>query len=155
RESGRRMGERPHREEPVRGPRRLRVAGRVAWLTIDGFFSDQCPQMAAAISFYTLLSLPPLLVSVILLVEPFLATETIVTVIEGQARELVGPAGADQIVFLLENATRPGQGGPFAAALGIGAFAFGATVAFAQLQAALNAAWQVGPDPERGDVVNF
>ena len=136
-------------------PRPLRVTGRVAWRTISEFIADRCPQMAAAISFYTLLSLPALLVLVLLSVEPFLSRETVVNVIETYSRDLIGPGGAEQISVLLENATRPGQGGPLVAIASIIAFLFGATAAFGQLQAALNATWQVGPDPERGSVVNF
>ncbi len=135
--------------------RRALSAGRVVWRTINEFLRDGCPQMAAAISFYTLLSLPPLLVVVILFVGPFISAETVVAVIEQEAQELIGTAGAEQIGVLLENAARPGQGGPLAATFGAIAFVFGATAAFSQLQGALNAAWQVGPDPERGDVINF
>lgn len=135
--------------------RPLRIAGRVLFRTVSEFIDDRCPQMAAAISFYTLLSLPALLVLVLISVEPFLSRETVVNVIESQARDLIGAAGAEQITVLLENATRPGQGGPLVAIASIGTFLFGATVAFAQLQAALNTTWQVGPDPERGSIVNF
>lgn len=137
------------------GAKELRRTGRVVWETLDEFLSDDCPQMAAAISFYTLFSLPPLLVLITMLVEPFLTTETVVTVIEEEVREMVGARAAEQVTVLLENVSRPGQGGPIAATLGIIAFLFGATAAFSQLQAALNAAWQVGPDPRRKDVVNF
>jgi membrane protein len=137
------------------GAKELRRTGRVLYQTVEEFLADGCPEMAAAISFYTLFSLPPLLVVIIMLVEPFLATETVLEVIQQEVRELVGSQGADQIQILIENVSRPGQGGPFAATLGIAAFVFGATAAFAQLQGALNAAWQVGPDPRRGDIVNF
>jgi len=129
--------------------------GRIIWKTLEQFMEDRCPQMAAAISFYAIFSLPPLLVLVIMLVEPLLDPETVVRILEQEASQMVGPEGAAQVQVLVENVSRPGQGGPIAATLGIGAFLFGATAAFGQLQNALNAAWQVGPDPRRGDVVNF
>ncbi|MEX2571832.1 MAG: YihY/virulence factor BrkB family protein [Gemmatimonadota bacterium] len=133
----------------------MKGPAQLVWQTINEFLSDGCPQMAAAISFYTLFSLPPLLVVVIMLVDPFLARDAALQLIEREVGNLIGPQGAAQLDMLLENVTRPGQGGPLAATLGIAAFAFGATAAFAQLQGALNAAWQVGPDPQRGDVINF
>jgi membrane protein len=129
--------------------------GRIIWKTLEQFMEDRCPQMAAAISFYAIFSLPPLLVLVIMLVEPLLDPETVVRIMEREAAQMVGPEGAAQVQVLVENVSRPGQGSPIAATLGIGAFLFGATAAFGQLQNALNAAWQVGPDPRRGDVVNF
>jgi len=122
---------------------------------VQDFLGDHCPQMAAAISFYALFSLPPLLVLVILVVEPILDAETVVSILQREAGQLMGPQGAAQVETLVENVSRPGQGGPIAAILGTGAFLFGATAAFGQLQAALNAAWRVGPDPRRGDVRNF
>src|SRR5690606_2798043 len=80
---------------------------------------------------------------------------TVIEVIQIEARNLVGQRAAEQVRIVLENVSRPGQGGPVTAIVGIVAFLFGATAAFTQLQGALNAAWQVGPDPRRGNVVNF
>jgi membrane protein len=134
---------------------RLRTPGQVVRHTIEEFLADRCPQMAAAISFYALLSLPPLLVLVIMLIEPVLEPERVEALIQAEVGDLIGPEGAEQVRMLIENVSRPGQGGILAAVLGTAAFLFGATAAFGQLQAALNAAWQVGPDPERGDVMNF
>jgi membrane protein len=133
----------------------LKTPGRLVWQTLDEFLADRCPQMAAAISFYMIFSLPPLLVLLILLLQPVLDPETVTRMVESEARGMLGTAGAEQVRSLVENVSRPGQGGPLVAVLGIAAFLFGATAAFAQLQAALNAAWQVGPDPQRGDVLNF
>lgn len=134
---------------------RVKSPGQIIWQTGEEFLVDSCPQMAAAISFYALFSLPPLTVLLIMLVEPFLDPESVRTVLQREAVELIGRRAASQVEGLVGNVSRPGQGGPLATTLGIGAFLFGATAAFAQLQAALNAAWQVGPDPRRGDVLNF
>jgi membrane protein len=136
-------------------PKRLRTPGEIIWTTGEEFLADRCPQMAAAISFYTLFSLPPLLVLLIMLIEPWMSPEVVIGWLEEEVGGLIGPQGSAQLLALVENARRPGQGGPIPAILGIGAFLFGATAAFGQLQAALNAAWQVGPNPERGDVRNF
>lgn len=129
--------------------------GQVVWQTLNEFMSDSCPSMAASISFYTLFSLPPLVVLMILAAEPFLEPETIRTVLRDEAVQFIGYRAAGELETVLENVSRPGQGGPIAAVLGIIAFFFGATAAFAQIQQALNAAWQVAPDPERGEVTNF
>jgi membrane protein len=140
-------------------PRRVYSAAKkpasILWQTAEEFMRDGCPQMAAAISFYTIFSLPPLLIFLIVMIEPFLDPDVVLDLLEREAATVLGPEGAAQIQVLVENVARPGQGGAIATLLGIGAFFLGATLAFAQLQAALNAAWQVGPDPRRGDVLNF
>ncbi|MBA2245888.1 MAG: YihY/virulence factor BrkB family protein [Gemmatimonadota bacterium] len=134
---------------------RLKDAGSFVWEMISDFMADSCPQMAAALSYYTIFSLPPLLILLIIMIEPFLDPETVTRVIQEQAGGLVGAEGAAQVETVLQNVSRPGAGGALAATIGIIAFLFGATAAFAQLQAALNAAWEVGPDPTRGDIKNF
>jgi membrane protein len=133
----------------------MKSSGRFVWRTVEAFVADRCPQMAAAISFYAIFSLPPLLVLVIMVIEPFLRPETVTQVIESGAGQLIGPQASEQFATLIENVSRPGQGGVLVAALGTAAFLFGATAAFGQLQVALNTVWQVGPNPERGDVANF
>jgi membrane protein len=140
---------------PFPVPRGFRSAGSIVKTSVEEFLGDNCPQMAAAVSFYAIFSLPPLIVLIILLVEPFLEPETIVRTLEQELGAFIGPGAAAQIQTFVENVARPGQGGALAALLGSAAFLFGATAAFTQLQAALNTAWGVGPDPRRGDVVNF
>lgn len=67
----------------------------------------------------------------------------------------LGPEGAEQIRTILEEADRPGSGGPLMAILSILALLFGATGAFAQLQGALNKAWEVRKDPKRSGIVTL
>jgi membrane protein len=119
------------------------------------FLGDNCPQQAAALSFYTFFSLPPLLfllLSVLgVLLEPGVVQERIVA----EAGGLIGPAGAEQVRSMLEVATQSDTGGGIGALIGGLALLFGATGAFAQLQAALNHVYRVEPDPTRGDIRNF
>jgi membrane protein len=133
----------------------VKRTGSIIWNSLEEFMRDNCPQMAGALSFYTLFTLPPLLVLTIMIAEPFLEPEAVVATFRQEIRALLGPDGSEQVHELLEHLRRPGAGGPAQAAVGIVAFLFGLTAAFAQLQNALNAAWAVGPDPRRGDVKNF
>lgn len=133
----------------------VKSLGQFAWAILTEFMRDNCPQMAAALSYYTVFSLPPLLILLILMIEPFLDPQTVTETVRSQVGGMLGPEGAAQVETMIRNVSRPGAGGPLATGLSIGAFVFGATVAFAQLQAALNAAWEVGPDPTRGDIKNF
>lgn len=132
----------------------IKRAGRLLWETLNEFLSDGAPQMAAALSYYTIFSLPPLLVMLMVVVGAFVDTSTVQTLLSGELGALLGPGGATQVETLLLHASRP-EVGSLGALLGFSALVFGATIAFAQLQNALNTAWGVAPDPTRGDIKNF
>jgi membrane protein len=119
------------------------------------FIDDECPRMAAALAYYTVFSLPPLLVLILMLVGVIWDPQTIQRAIEGQFAGIIGSEAAQQIHAIIENANRPGSGGPLATILGLAAVIFGATGAFIQLQDALNRAWEVKPDPNAGGIKNF
>jgi membrane protein len=120
--------------------------------TINGFSEDDCPTMAAALSYYTVFSLPPLLVLLLTILGSVVDPHDIQGNIESQLREAMGPAGAGQVRTILANVDRPGAGGALPTVLSVIALLLGATGVFGQLQAALNKAWGVAPDPEKGGI---
>lgn len=123
--------------------------------TIREFLHDDCARMAAALSYYTIFGMPALLMLVMLVAGVFADPEVLQGRILGQIELLIGPAAAEQVAEILRNPRRPGAGNPLVAGLSMAALLFAATGAFAQLQAALNRAWGVAPDPVRGDIRNF
>jgi membrane protein len=114
------------------------------------FSEDGCPTQAAALSYYTIFSLPPLLLLILLILGAVLDPREVQAQLEGQLGALMGPSSTQQIRAILEQAHQPGSGGPLATVLSVAALLFGATGAFGQLQAALNRTWEVTPDPEKG-----
>jgi membrane protein len=131
-------------------PNESRSLFRLLKDSIDGFSEDDCPTMAAALSYYTVFSLPPLLVLLLTLLGSVLDPQDIQGTIESQIRAAMGPAGAGQVRTILANVDRPGAGGELATVLSVMALLLGATGVFGQLQAALNKAWGVAPDPRKG-----
>jgi membrane protein len=123
--------------------------------SVHDFLNDDCPTMAAALSYYTVFSLPPLLLLILILVGALLDPQDVQGGIEAQIQDLMGPAGAAQVRTILQAADRPGSGGLLQTILGVIALILGATGAFGQLQAALNRAWQVAPDPRQGGIKSF
>jgi membrane protein len=123
--------------------------------TFKGFSEDDCPTMAAALSYYTVFSLPPLLVLLLTILGAVMDPQDIQGNIEAQMRSAMGPAGAQQVRTILANADRPGAGGALPTILSVLALLLGATGVFGQLQAALNKAWGVAPDPEKGGIKNM
>ncbi|MBB4638597.1 YihY/virulence factor BrkB family protein [Longimicrobium terrae] len=122
--------------------------------TFQEFMKDECPRMAAALSYYTVFSLPPLMILLLLIAGTVFDPQQVQAAIHEQIGMLMGSAGADEIAAIINQAERPGGRG-IKAVLGVGAILFGATGAFIQLQSALNAAWEVEPDPNQGGIRNF
>jgi membrane protein len=119
------------------------------------FVNDECPRMAAALSYYTVFSLPSLLILILLIAGAIWDPQDIRGGLAAQIDALMGPATAEQVRAIIDQAQQPDTGRPLAAILGIAALLFGATGAFVELQAALNRSWNVQPDPEAGGIKNF
>jgi membrane protein len=136
--------------------KRLQEAGHIVAATFSEFLEDDCMSMAAALSFYTMFSLPPLLLIVVTLIStifPFSREQVSAEAID-QINSMIGEQTGEQIVAMLQHAS---QTGPTTAAtvLGIAILVFAATSVLAQLQYSLNIAWQVEPDPDQGGLKNF
>jgi membrane protein len=119
------------------------------------FSDDECPVRAAALAYYTVFALPPLLVLLLLLAGVLWDPQDVQRAMETQFASLVGQQGASAIHGMIQSADRPGSGGLVASVISIGMLLFGATGAFLQLQSALNRAWEVKPDPGSGGLRNF
>jgi membrane protein len=125
------------------------------WGTVLAFYSDDCPSMAAALSFYTFFSLPALLTLLLTLTGRLTDPARVQQAIIGQVGGMVGSSGADQVTTIIGHAHLTSNSATLATVLSLLALAFGATTAFAQLQAALNRAWGVKPDPRRNQIWVF
>jgi membrane protein len=119
------------------------------------FIDDDCPTQAAALSYYTTFSLPPLLVMILLILRAVVDPRDVQGQIETQMGSLMGPTATEQIRTILRQVHEPGSGGLLPTVLSIAALVLGATGAFGQLQAALNRAWSVAPDPQKGGLKAF
>lgn len=120
-----------------------------------GFRDDECPVRAAALAYYTVFALPPLLILLILVAGTLWDPQDVQRALEGQFAGLLGSEGRSAIQDMIQHADRPGSGGVVATVLGIAGLLFGATGAFFQLQGALNRAWEVKPDPAAGGLKTF
>jgi membrane protein len=145
--------ERPPKESPETKRADRKSPFGIVKETFSAFSGDDCSTMAAAVAYYTVFSLPPLLIVVIFVAGLFLDPAKVQQVIQQQVGGLVGPEGAEQIGTMIQNAGNLGQKGLVGLVAGIAGLLFGATGAFAQLQTALNRAWNIEPAPEGGGIV--
>jgi membrane protein len=118
------------------------------------FMDDDCMTSAAALSYYTVFSLPAILMLLMLVVSAFMDPSDVQGGLESQLRSLMGPSAGGEVRTMIQESERPG-GGLIPTIVGIVALIFGATGAMGQLQAALNRAWDVAPDPNQGGIKSF
>ncbi len=119
------------------------------------FSDDECPLRAAALAYYTVFAMPPLLVLLIMIAGFVLDPQDVQRAMETQFAGLVGSEGAKGIHEMIASADQPGSGSVVKTVLSIAGLVFGATGAFIALQGALNHAWEVKPDPKQGGIKNF
>jgi membrane protein len=115
----------------------------------SAWMEDKAPRLGAALAYYTIFSLAPLLVLVIAIVGLVFGREAAQGQLLGQIRGLVGEQGGKAVQEMVAHAAQPSAGG-LATALGIIMLLFGAMGLFGQLQDALNTVWEVQPKPGRG-----
>lgn len=118
------------------------------------FGEDECPRMAAALAYYVVFAMPPLLVLIMMIVSAFVSRGEVERALSGQFGSMLGADGANMVRTMITQAKQPG-GGAMGTILGLGTLILGATGAFMQLQGALNRAWEVKPDPKAGGIKNF
>ncbi len=117
--------------------------------TFTEWSEDKAARLAAALSYYTIFSIPPLLVIVIAIAGIAFSQSQAQEAILSQIRSLLGPQGAEGIQTILETAQRPGAG-LAATIIGIAILLIGASGVFGQLQDSLNTIWDVKPRPGLG-----
>jgi membrane protein len=116
--------------------------------TVSEWRKDQASELAAALAYYTAVSIAPLLVLVVVLVGFFLGKQTAQSQLITQLRSTVGPQGAQFLQTVLENAAQPTLAS-LAGFLSLLTLLWGSTNVFSQLQNSLNTIWNVTLKPGR------
>src|SRR5262245_51013902 len=118
--------------------------------TISSWDEHDAFTQSAALAFYTLFSLAPLLLVVISLSGAVFGREKVRGEIVGQFQHLMGRETGIAVEGLLEKAQSSIQRG-LPGVLGLAILLFGTTAVFMQLQTALNVVWEVRP--KQGQVI--
>ena len=123
----------------LRGIDRLVREAAMAW------YEDNAPSMGAAIAFYTVFSIAPLLIIAIAISGFFFGAEAASGQVFGQLQGLVGSDGAAALQAIVRSASQPVDG-ILATATGVVIMVLGATGVFAELQNAMDRIWRVSGD---------
>jgi membrane protein len=105
---------------------------------------DNAPRLGAALSYYTIFSIAPLLLISIAVAALFFGQEAAQGRIVGQIEGLIGRDAAKAVQEMIENARKPGEG-IMATVFGVSMLLFGAGGAFNELRAALDVIWEIPP----------
>ena len=117
--------------------------------SITAWRDDYAPSMGAALAYYTIFSIAPLLVIVIAVAGLVFGGEAASGAIFEQLRGMVGDSGAAAIQGLVKSASKPAAS-IFAAATGLITLVLGATTVLGELQSALDRIWRAPPVEKTG-----
>jgi membrane protein len=126
----------------------LKTIGELLFATVREWLNDDTFRFAAALAFYTIFSLAPLILIATGIAGLVFDRDTASAHLVAQARELVGPQGGEAVRQVIDGAKGMGDS-PGAIALGVLALMVGSTAVFASLQSALNQVWDVEARPDR------
>lgn len=127
---------------------RVRNAPTLIARSANGWLHHNASSLGAALAFYTLFSIAPILVISVAIAGYVFGADVANTEVLDQLHSLVGGAGAEAIKGLLSNAHYSDKKG-LAAALGVITLLVGATSVFGELQNALERIWET-PQPAGG-----
>ncbi len=113
------------------------------------WLDDGAPRLGAAMSFYSILSLAPLLLISIAVAGWLVGEEAARGELLSQIQGMVGVEGGKAIEAMIKNAHHL-EGGIIATLLGVIALLFGASGVFVELKHAMNIIWDVEPTPNDG-----
>lgn len=117
--------------------------------TIRSWREDKAPRLGAALAYYTIFSIPPLLMLLIGMASIAFGRDAVEGRIVGTIQGVIGPEGAGAIQDMLRNAHASGNG-PIATTIGIVTLLLGASGVVSSLKDALNTIWEIEPKPRRG-----
>jgi membrane protein len=118
--------------------------------TFREWIEDRAPTLGAALAYYTVFSLTPLLVIAIFIAGFVFGPQAAEGKIFDALRDLLGDVGARAVQATVQNASEQPAVGLFATVIGFVTLLFGASGVFVQLQTSLNGIWGVQPKPGRG-----
>lgn len=122
--------------------------------TWQEFSEDKATRLAAALAYYTIFSIAPLLLIAIAIAGLVFGRAGAKAQIVGQLRSLMGNAGAEAIEQMLINSNK-GHGGVWAIVIGAVFLLLGAAGVFMQLEDALNTVWNVPRQKIAGGIKGF
>ena len=123
---------------------RWRTIRKLLVATIDCWSDHNSPRLGAALAFYTLLSLAPMVMVLVPITSLVVGEPKTEQAIIRYAEKLAGPVGASSLKTLIDSSLKK-SGGGIPGLLALITLLFGASSMFAELRNALNTIWDYQP----------
>ena len=133
---------------------KLKAGWELLKLTFAEWTSDNAFELSAALAFYTIFSIAPVLLIAVGVASFFLAPDAATDQIVGEMEKMIGTQGANAVRQVIESSRGFGKGF-WAVSVGVVTLIMGATAVFGELQSALNQIWDVQAKPDRGVIMSF
>src|SRR5690606_14348782 len=118
--------------------------------SITAFTGNDSMTFAASTAFYTIFSMPALLIIILNIGSAFYVDDNVVRAeLLSQVSDLSGPDTAQTLDGIIQNVSTDTQGF-WARTIAIGVLAFSATTVFVSLQNSINHIWHIKPKPNKG-----
>jgi membrane protein len=117
--------------------------------SFSNFITNKALRMSAALAYYTVFSIAPMLIVIISLCDIFYGKAAIEGTIYQHIQGFVGQDAALQVEQIIKNATIS-RGVSWASVIGIAALIFAATGVFAEIQDSINFIWRLKAKPKKG-----
>ncbi len=134
--------------------KRSRFWGRVALDAAKGWSTHNAFQHAAALAFYTLFSMAPILIITVAVTGIIFGERAAQGEIVEQLEDFMGEESAGALQTAIAQSSMDDTG-YFSTAVGIALLIIGATTVFGQLQVSLNQVWNVTAKPTRSSIAEF
>src|SRR6516225_9201673 len=118
------------------------------------FMNDKVLKLSAALSYYTIFSIAPMLIIIIFLCDLFLSKESIEGSVYTQIRTLVGNDATIQIQSMIKSATLSNDVS-WATIVGGITLVIGATGVFAEIQDSINFIWKLKAKPKKSGIIKL
>ncbi len=132
----------------------MRRCGAIFADTGRNWMESQAFIYAAALAFFTVFSIAPVMIVAVAAVGVVLGPRAAEGQLFEQLREVVGPEAAGVVETAVIN-SQLDQSGWLPTLIGGAAIVLGATTVFAQMQQSLNSIWDVAPRPRQGGIWRF
>lgn len=125
-------------------------------ITFFEWLEDKGPMLGAALAYYTVFSMAPVLVisMAIATATPLFKSDEVRNQIAHQLESMLGEEGSKGVLELVDRAQKQ-EGGATASLIGVGMLLIGASGVFGQLKESLNQIWDVTPKPSNGIIAFF
>jgi membrane protein len=126
----------------------IKLFWKILWTTINEFIDLKVPKMAAALAYYTIFAIAPMII-IVIKVSSIFAVNKPENTIFNTIKDYVGNSAAVQIQSMITNAAISPSGG-IAYVVSIIALVFSATGVFTEIQDSINIIWKLKPKPKKG-----